>query len=468
MEDEQWKYLLDVTCISGRGEDATRFQWKTYANDLLVPFYNLVGLYPANFDQGNRSRHVHGPYYEQAKLIHQPSKEVVAITRHYPPAGHYFFAGPGLYLEYFVPLQTLEKIMGVSFSPLASGVPDGFLQLGAYNEKKSSSITQHDGVMEITEQLLEKRFEKGVGIFDLDIYHRRSSSYRGTDTTYSFDTIREAVLALVDQDLTHIAKPVGIGTDPSRKTIAISRVGEPYIELERHPPFLDNPVTGVPGIFYTVSSRDTLNEILANSVDLSVLPHTEKDKFYFQVASYQSKGDDQPTPVPALATLRQQLSTTEQPKIASSVPSYRVDYYYQVAGKTDQQKLSASFETAHDATRALTAISPEVFDAGKFKQQGKFLARVELRNATDQALVASMFKARAAKGGLPAGIYIVVDKERVTPALASAMSPILSRYGEDSHHHFLVVGSTAPATVHRKHPGKPRVLTDKKDTGKHL
>lgn len=457
MKDEDWNYRIQVTGTTGVGATATPFEQLAYTNTLLVAFQEIIDLDLRRFGKGDLGPKAGDYRYQQATIIFQPTGETIAATRHHAVGGPYFPTGPGLYLELTGPQQSIELTLGVTLAPLRSKqLPEGFLRLASYQADHPRDLATTYGVDHVSDLMMETRWAAGHGIFQLEIHKPASRLVAGADSTYHFDHLKDGLLALIDRDLADLNPVVGKRFGPAVSSMVLSHFGEPLIEVERHPRFLAFPVTGVPGIYYTVPHKDSL-EMLAREVDLSVLPHFELAKDYFQVAAYQDNAH-QPTPVAALAQLRSQLEPMPGPAPSQAGDRYVLEFDYHMAPAGSSKVGRAHFDQPAPAIRTLCALEPSAFDIESATAGSPRLQRAQLLNQTKGELIATMFKAKEGDNGLPGGIYLIIGKEHLTPALTSAMGPILSEYEQANHYHFLLAKAGELAKLQRKHSDRPRTL----------
>ncbi|WP_133177529.1 hypothetical protein [Chitinophaga parva] len=465
MKDEDWDYRIQLSGSTGTGATAARFEQLAYTNTLLVAFQEIIDLDLRRFGKGDLGPKAADYRYDRATITYQPTGETVAATRHHAVGGPYFPTGPGLYLELTPPLASVEQTLGISLAPLRSKqLPEGHLRLASYAQDHPRDLVTHDGVDQVSDLMMEKRWKEDYGIFQLEIHKPAAQLVAGAATTYHFDLLKDGLLALLDRDLADLNPVVGKRFGPAVSTMVLSHFGEPLIEVERHPRFLAFPVTGVPGIYYTVPHKDSLN-MLSREVDLSVLPHFELAKDYFQVAAYQDN-THQPTPIAALSQLRSQLEPTAAPTLSQASGRYVLEFEYHVAVEGATRTGRAHFDQLARALQTLCALEPTAFDLEGATAASPRLQRAQLLNQTSGELMATMFKAKEGDNGLPGGIYLMIGKEHLTPALSSAIGPNLSEHEHGGHYHFLLAKAGELATLQRKHSDRPRTIVhNDKDTG---
>jgi len=468
MQDHEWNYLVRLTGTTGPAAKPTPFEQLAYTNTLLVAFQEIIDLDLRRFGKGDLGPKAGDYRYDQASIIYQPTGETVAATHHYPEAGQVFSPGPGLYLQLTAPTPSIEQTIGVSLSTLVSKqLPEGFLRLGHYLPGRPKDLVSFEGVDRVSDRMMEKRWGADQGIYQLEIHKPASQFFPGADSTYHFDRLKDAMLALVDRDLADMNPAIGKRLVPAVSSMELSWFGEPLLAVERYPQFLAFPVTGIPGIYYTVPNKESF-AILKREVDLTVLPHFELNKDYFQVAAYR-ENEQQPTPIPALAELRDKLRGPSPPMPGVAEDRYALEFHYHMS-PTDPLKIGrAHFDLPERAIETLVALEPSAFDLSAASAGSPRVDRAHLLNLTKGELLATMFKAKEGDNGLPGGIYLMIDQQHLTPALTSAMGPILSEHQQGSQYHFLLAKSGELASLQLKHHHRPRTFTSSgKEQGPHL
>lgn len=465
MKDQDWNYLVHVAGTHGEGTAATPFQQRMYANTLLVAFQELLDLDLKRFVNGNSYPGKPSIKYDQAKIIYQPSGQTIARTRNYLVSETDRPLTPGLYLEVVPALPDIEAAMGVKLGRLQSRyLPEGILRLGFYHPGVPLDFIYARGVDQISDVMMQKRMGSGQGIYQLEVLQHNSLAPYGLDQCYHYDSFKAGMLALTRHDLTGLSPMANKDAQATLNGLRLSYAGETLIAVEKHSEDLAYPVPFKPGIFYAVPHKDSM-EMLGDVINLSVLPHFERDRDYFQIATL-APGSDQPTFLPGFAQLKAQFLQDLSPALDKVGDSFALEFHYQTSLPGSTPTGRAHFNAAADAMRTLSALEPSAFDKATSQEQVR-VARADLLNLDKGQLVATMFKASAAENGLPAGIYIMIDKQALTPDLKAAMGPMLSSYENGDKYHFLLAQAGDLASQQRKHNNTPRTLHNGRDTGKH-
>jgi hypothetical protein len=467
MQDQEWNYLIRLSGTTGEGSQSAKFEQLAYSQTLMVAFQEIIDLDLRRFANGKVTPGRGSFQYDQATITYQPTGELVATTRNIRPDGNYFPAAPGLYLQVIPPIPSVEQTLGIGLKPVMPPyLPAGYLLLGNYGKGNSKDLRLNEGVDKVSEEMMVKRWAEGQGMYQLEIERPTTAHIPGSDVTYHFEHLKDGLLALTNKDLSDMNPAVGERLGPAISNMRLSFFAEPLIEVERHPKFLAFPVTGVPGIYYTVPHKDSL-KMLSETANLDVLPHFELGKHYFQVAAYQ-QGSLQPSPIPALDQLRGQLQKDFSTAAVKQQDRYALELYYH-NGPTDPVKTGrAYYGSPEEALQKLVTLAPVTFDTSTATTASPRLESAQLLNVTSGQKIATMYKAAQTQNGPPSGIYISIESQHLTPTLTDALGPVLDQHRQGSLHHFLVARSGQEKALEVKHHDRPRALTSGEATGKHL
>lgn len=288
MNDSNWDYMLQLSVVTGEEPTATRFEQKSFIKNLDIALLELISLDLPRFNSGAVDRQSGRLRYDKAQIIYQPTGETVAITRHYEPHGKFFPAGPGLYLEIASAVSALEKTLDIDLIALKSTERlTSFLKLAHYQVLDRSPVLRgQSGLDIIMDQMIQRQINADKELLQLEIFYQQGPIIPGAHVSYNFDTVKEAMKALTDQDLSQIGPllsgSVRVGNGIDR--IKLSVMEEPLLTLERFPPFLSMPGDGGPGYYYVVPKIVDGGGI-DTAIDLSMLPRYEKEDSYYFIAT---------------------------------------------------------------------------------------------------------------------------------------------------------------------------------------
>lgn len=464
MKDQDWKYRIELTGSIASKATVPDSLWITYTNSTLVAFQSIIGLQLERF--GKPGPQGVEPRYYDAKIIDQPTGETVAVTLHYPLKSWEHGIEAGLYLKVRPSLDELEKNMGIALEPIRSKtLPAGYLHLGSYNTADPQGFEPHPGLEQINEDFGIKRSEIGKPMYQLELTKDLAGSVNERHICYEYDDLNHALLALVDQDLS-LLQPSAY----QEKGITISNMKllgfwEDLLEVRYYPPTGQFQGTGTGGVFYKVNYQDAI-ETLSKAADLFILPYYPFGKPFFQVGTVDYNG--RPSPLPALAKFRQQLIKDMAPEASISPDKFRLEFHYRDALEAGEKSGNAYYSTAVDAIKALCGLEPANFNLTAASSAFPKIEKVHLFNTTSDELVATMAMTSHPSDGLPAGVFLAIDKAHVTPELSTVLASLATEYRNGGQYHFLLAKAGELSAIHQKQYPKPRTLIDRNGPGRHL